>query len=57
MYRVKTVIQKTIRVETEEYLTISIDLYKLQKLVMLMAYVMFVNINALMTTSEKKPSL
>ena len=57
MYRVKTVIQKTIRVETEEYLTISIDLYKLQKLVMLMAYVMFVNINALMTTSEKKSSL
>ena len=53
--RGKTVRNKPIRVDTEEYLNIPEDFYKLQNFVTLTSDFMFVNVNASMVTSEMNP--
>ena len=48
--RIKTVINKPNRVSTEECVNITEAFYKLHKFVMLVADVMFVNVNVFMIT-------
>ena len=50
----KTVRNKPSKVETEEYVNITEDFYKLHKLVMIVSNIMFVNRNVFMKTSARK---